>query len=107
MNPNIFRLYDVRGKYPSELDEDVAYKIGTYFGSLCSGQDVLVGCDGRLSSESLLDNIIQGINDSGGKVSVMKFVTTPIVYYADKIQEFVASQGIDFIFDSINSISIC
>ena len=69
VNPNIFRLYDIRGKYPSELDEDVAYKIGTYFGSLCKGKGVLVGRDARLSSASLFDSLTRGIIDAGAKVA--------------------------------------
>ena len=91
MNPNIFRLYDVRGKYPSELDEDVAYKIGTYFGSKCKNQDVQVGHDARLSSESLFNALTKGIIDGGGRIVVLGSVTTPIVYYADKIYKPAAS----------------
>ena len=91
MNPNIFRLYDVRGKYPSELDEDVAYKIGTYFGSLCKGKDILVGRDARLSSESLFEALASGIINAGAKVIVVGSVTTPVVYYIDKIDNPAAS----------------
>ena len=91
MNPNIFRLYDIRGKYPLELDEDVAYKIGTYFGSLSNGRDILVGRDARLSSESLFHSLTRGIIDSGGKVSSAGLVTTPIIYYIDQIEQPFAS----------------
>lgn len=91
MNPNIFRLYDIRGKYPSELDEDVAYKIGTYFGSLCKGKDVVVGCDARISSEPLFYSLIQGVADAGASVVIVGFVTTPVIYYVDKIHNSAAS----------------
>ena len=91
MNPNIFRLYDVRGKYPSELDEDVAYTIGTYFGSRCTGKDVLVGCDARISSQPLFDALIQGIAYAGASVIIVGFVTTPVIYYVDKIYNPAAS----------------
>ena len=91
MNPNIFRLYDVRGKYPSELDEDVAYKIGTYFGSLCKGQEVLVGCDARISSKSLFSSLAKGIIDAGSKFLSIGCVPTPALYYIDHIEKPAAS----------------
>ena len=91
VNPNIFRLYDIRGKYPLELDDDVAYKIGTYFGALSKGQQILVGRDARLSSESLFHSLTRGIIDAGGKVSSAGLVTTPIIYYIDQMERPYAS----------------
>lgn len=75
----------MRGKYPSELDEEIAYKIGSYFGKLCHGKEILVGCDARLSSESLWNALLSGISAAGAKICALKFVTTPMLYYADKM----------------------
>lgn len=91
MNPNIFRLYDVRGKYPEDLDEKVAYKIGTYFGGLSSKGYVLVGYDGRLSSKSLYDAIMHGISNAGGMPASIGLVPTPVLYFMDQIMKPVAS----------------
>ena len=37
MNKNIFRAYDIRGIYPSELNQEAAYKIGVALGNNISG----------------------------------------------------------------------
>ena len=89
MNYNIFRLYDIRGKYPSEVDEEVAYHIGTYFGS--KAKEVLVGYDGRRSSDALCDALTRGITDVGASVLLLGVVPTPLLYFVDKIMHPVAS----------------
>lgn len=85
MNSNIFRLYDVRGKYPEDLDEEVSYKIGTYFGAQANGGNVLVGYDGRLSSKAMFEALMRGITDAGGNALTIGLVTTPVLYYMDKV----------------------
>lgn len=89
VNSNIFRLYDIRGKYSSEVDEEVAYKIGTYFGS--KAPEVLVGYDGRVSSDSLCDALTRGIVDAGSGVLLIGLVPTPLLYFVDKMLKPVAS----------------
>ena len=85
INPYIFRGYDIRGVYPNDLNEDIAYTIGRSFGSKLIDlhfQDCIVGRDNRLSSPSLSKNLIQGILDSGVNVIDLGIVTTPMYYYA-------------------------
>ena len=68
LNRNIFRGYDVRGVYPTELDEDTAYTFGLGFGTHISnlGKDTcIVGHDNRLSSPALYDALIEGITSTG------------------------------------------
>lgn len=86
MDKNIFREYDIRGVYPSQINEEVAYTIGRSYGSyiqeklkrkLCG-----VGHDNRLSSPSLTENLIRGITDSGCNVMDFGLTTTPMYYYA-------------------------
>ena len=86
---NMFREYDIRGIYPDEINEEAAYLIGRAFATklISLGKDkMLVGHDNRLSSESLEDNLIKGLIDSGVSVVRLGLVTTPMYYYAwDKL----------------------
>ena len=68
INPNIFREYDVRGVYPTELDEDVSYTFGKAYGTYIKRfhqTKCIVGHDNRLSSDSLTDALIKGILSTG------------------------------------------
>ncbi len=85
INPYIFRGYDIRGKYPQDLNEDVAYTVGRSFGSrlVDLGQkNCVVSRDNRLSSEELASALIKGILDSGVDVINLGLTTTPMYYYA-------------------------
>ena len=82
---NIFRGYDIRGIYPSEIDEDTAYTIGLGFGSHIKNigkTNCVVGHDNRLSSPSLYDALIKGITETGIDVISIGLCTTPMYYYA-------------------------
>lgn len=86
MDKNIFREYDIRGVYPTQINEEVAYTIGRSYGSYI--QEKLkrticgVGRDNRLSSPQLASELIRGIVDSGCNVIDFGLVTTPMYYYA-------------------------
>ena len=85
INKNIFRGYDVRGVYPSELDEDTAYSFGLGFGSYIKkmGKNIcVVGHDNRLSSDVLYNAVIKGITETGIDVISIGLCTTPMYYYA-------------------------
>lgn len=80
----IFREYDVRGVYPVDINEDVAYTFGKAFGTYIKkfGQNAcVVGRDNRYSSKSLSDNLISGILSTGINVINLGLVTTPMYYY--------------------------
>src|SRR5574344_2032725 len=85
MKEEIFREYDIRGKYPDELNESSAYTIGRSYGSILQekyGQTTcVVSYDNRLSSHSLTTNLIKGITDSGCNVINYGLTTTPMNYY--------------------------
>ncbi|MDD3048484.1 MAG: phosphomannomutase/phosphoglucomutase [Bacilli bacterium] len=83
INYNIFRGYDIRGIYETDLNEDVAYTIGRGFGTYIKSinqTNTLIGYDNRLSSVPLSKALIQGINDSGIDVVNIGLVTTPMYY---------------------------
>ena len=85
INKNIFRGYDIRGVYPSEIDEDTAYTIGLGFGSRIremGKSSCVVGHDNRLSSDALYGALIEGILSTGIHVISLGLCTTPMYYYA-------------------------
>ena len=85
INKNIFRGYDIRGIYPSEIDSDTAYTIGRGFGSYIKSigkTHAVIGHDNRLSSEELYEALKTGIMESGINIISLGLVTTPMYYYA-------------------------
>ncbi len=85
INKDIFREYDIRGVYPTDLTENVSYTIGRGFASYIRdlGKNVcVVGHDNRLSSPLLYDSLIKGLTDSGVDVISLGLCTTPMYYYA-------------------------
>lgn len=91
INPNIFKAYDIRGVYPSELNEETAYLIGRAFAAFIQKPKakVAVGRDNRLSSPGLHKNLIRGLYDSGIHVVDIGLVPTPVLYFS------VANYGFD------------
>jgi phosphomannomutase len=80
---SIFKAYDIRGIYPSEIDERVAYRIGAAFGTLNPGK-IAVGCDTRLSGPQLKEFFIKGVCSAGSDVLDIGVVTTPAAVFAIK-----------------------
>ncbi len=82
---NIFREYDIRGIYGSELDDETAYHIGRAFGTNLVRKNIpstVVAYDNRLSSVSLEKRIVQGLVDCGIIVKRIGLATTPMCYFA-------------------------
>ena len=92
MNKVIFREYDIRGRYPDDLDDNSAYTIGRSYGSYIREKynidTCVVGHDNRISSDSLTKNLIKGIKDSGSNVMYYGLITTPMHYFSRKINKF-------------------
>ncbi len=90
MQDNIFREYDIRGKVPKEINEEVAYKIGLGYGSYLqeklNQKACVISHDNRLSSPSLHQNLIKGLLKSGLHVIDYGLTTTPMHYYARHLE---------------------
>jgi phosphomannomutase len=84
VEPTIFKSYDVRGVYPSELNEDVAYAIGRCFVPLIGSQRarIVIGRDMRPSGRSLGDAFARGACDAGADVVDIGMVSTDALYFA-------------------------
>jgi len=82
MSPNIFKAYDVRGLYPTELDEKAFHDIGRAFVTFLRAKRIGVGRDMRLSSPSLADAFIAGARQQGADVVDYGMIATDMIYYA-------------------------
>ncbi|MDH1365267.1 phosphomannomutase CpsG [Acinetobacter johnsonii] len=76
-----FKAYDIRGKLDTELNEEIAYKIGRAYGQIYQPKKIVVGCDIRLSSEDLKQATIKGLNDAGVDVLDLGMTGTEEVYF--------------------------
>jgi phosphomannomutase len=79
---NCFKAYDIRGRVPDELNEDLAFKIGQAFVAFLKARQVVVGYDIRLSSPSLKAALSQGLKSSGADVLDIGQCGTEEVYFA-------------------------
>jgi phosphomannomutase len=89
MDASIFKAYDVRGTYPDQMDEELAYRIGRAFPRVLSElQDtpvddlrVAVGRDMRLSAPGMVKRYAEGIADEGADVLDIGMAATEMVYW--------------------------
>jgi phosphomannomutase len=82
-----FKAYDLRGRIPDELNEDVAYRVGRAYAEFVKPKKVIVGRDIRLSSEELCKALEQGLLDSGVDVYDIGLCGTEVVYFATFARE--------------------
>lgn len=77
-----FKAYDVRGRVPAELNEDIAYRIGRAYAAFVEPRSVAVGRDIRASSDALADALIRGLTDAGVDVIDIGLGGTEFAYFA-------------------------
>lgn len=77
-----FKAYDLRGRIPTELNDDVAYRVGRGYAQFVKPERVVVGRDIRLSSAGLTDALCRGLTDSGVDVYDIGICGTEGVYFA-------------------------
>lgn len=78
---NIFKAYDVRALYPSELNEEAAFKIGRAYVAYLGATRIAVSCDMRLSSPSLAAAFIDGATTQGADVVDFGMTPTDMLYF--------------------------
>ncbi|MEA1989598.1 MAG: phosphomannomutase [Pseudomonadota bacterium] len=81
-NLSCFKAYDIRGKVPESLNEDLAYKIGLAFVNELNAKSVVVGYDIRLESLGLADALKKGIMEAGADVLDIGLCGTEEVYFS-------------------------
>ena len=77
-----FKAYDIRGRIPGELNEDLAYQIGQAYAGFVKPRSVAVGRDIRASSGTLSAALMRGLTDSGCDVADIGLCGTEGVYFA-------------------------
>jgi phosphomannomutase len=89
IDPSIFKAYDVRGIYPDQIDEDVAYRIGRAFPRVLSSLEgkpvnelrIGLGRDMRVSAPAMSERYAEGIQDEGAHVIDTGQVGTEMLYF--------------------------
>ena len=79
---NCFKAYDIRGKVPSELNNDLAYKIGRTYAKHINAKNVVVGYDVRKSSFEICEALIKGLTDAGSDVVNIGLCGTEMIYFS-------------------------
>jgi phosphomannomutase len=82
LNTSIFKAYDVRGLYPSEVNEDAARQIGRGFVAYLKAKRIAVSRDMRVSSPSVAAAFIDGARQQGADVVDYGMLATDMMYYA-------------------------
>src|SRR3954471_6811021 len=82
LNTSIFKAYDVRGLYPSEVNEDAALQIGRGFVAYLNAKRIAVSRDMRLSSPAVSAAFIEGARQQGADVVDYGMLATDMMYFA-------------------------
>ncbi len=82
VDPSIFKAYDIRGIYPSQLDENTARGVGRAFATYLKPAQVVVGRDMRLSSPAACAALLEGLTQQKVNVIDIGMVSTDQYYYA-------------------------
>src|SRR5258706_2803587 len=81
INTEIFKAYDVRGLYPSEINEEVARQIGRGFVAYLGAKRIGVSRDMRISSPGIAAAFIQGAREQGAEVIDFGMLATDMLYF--------------------------
>jgi len=76
LDPKVFKAYDVRGIYPTEIDEEGAYAVGRAFVEQFEPEKIAVGHDMRVTSPAMAEAVTNGAATAGANV---------LIYNADKM----------------------
>ncbi len=83
-----FKAYDIRGLWGTELNADIAYRIGYFIPEVFDVKKVLIGRDIRLSSNEFFNALANGITDAGADIYDAGLTTTPMVYWGTGKYDF-------------------
>jgi phosphomannomutase len=81
IDAGIFKAYDIRGLHPSQLDTEVARRVGRALVEYLGARRIAVGRDCRLSSPELAGAFIEGARSEGAAVVDVGVVGTDVLYY--------------------------
>ena len=82
IDQSIFKAYDFRGIYPTQLNEEIMERIGRAFVEFIGEKKIIVGVDTRLSSPALMKAFIAGATAQGADIVSLGTVSTDCLYFA-------------------------
>ncbi|MGD0272220.1 MAG: phosphomannomutase/phosphoglucomutase [Gaiellaceae bacterium] len=82
LEPDVFKAYDVRGIYPTEIDEEGAYAIGRAYVEEFGPKLIAVGHDMRVSGPQMVAALTEGATDGGANVIDIGLIGTEMLYFA-------------------------
>lgn len=82
MNPDIFRAYDIRGKFGEDFTPDDFYFVAQAYAKFVQPTTVVVGHDVRETSVALWQQIVAGFTDAGVDVINIGGISTDMLYFA-------------------------
>jgi len=85
INPQIFREYDIRGVVDKDLTPDIVKTLGQGFGThmvRLGRRELVVGRDGRLSSKTFKEALVEGLTSTGCHVIDIGLCPTPVYYFS-------------------------
>ncbi len=77
-----FKAYDIRGRLPDQLNEEIAWRIGRAYSQILTPAEVVIGHDVRLSSQALSDALAKGLTEGGANVLDIGLCGTEEIYHA-------------------------
>jgi len=89
INPDVFKAYDIRGTYPTDVDESLARQVGRAFVQYLGARRIGVGRDMRVSSPAMAAAFIEGATAQGADVVDYGLIGTDMLYFG------VARDGLD------------
>ncbi|HAI63086.1 MAG: Phosphoglucomutase/phosphomannomutase alpha/beta/alpha domain III [candidate division WWE3 bacterium GW2011_GWF2_41_45] len=92
LNRNIFREYDIRGVYGTDIDENLFFHIGKAIGTIYRRKNlsnIVLGMDNRISSDSLTKKLCEGLLSTGCNVTFVGTVPYPLIHF------FTTTKGFD------------
>jgi phosphomannomutase len=84
LSSEIFREYDIRGTYNTNLFNYTAFLLGKALPKIINSPNICIARDGRVSSPNLTNHLIHGLLSSGINVYDLGLTATPVMYYATK-----------------------
>ncbi|UCC14569.1 MAG: phosphomannomutase [Gammaproteobacteria bacterium] len=82
MKLDCFKAYDVRGRIPDQINDEIAYRIGRAYAAVVEPGNVVIGRDMRLSSEDMAGALSRGLTEGGADVLDIGLCGTEEVYFA-------------------------
>jgi phosphomannomutase len=88
MDESIFKAYDIRGIYPTTINENLVFRIAYFYVKQFNLKNICVGRDIRSSSPSLFESFVKGAILAGAKVTDIGIISTDMMYFASGFYDF-------------------